>query len=146
MQKVINLFFEEGLPRATAQQKGEAVRYTRSGQAYIQHYKKEKVKALHNEFAYRLKRYAPPVPSEDPIRLIVFLGFDVKEKQLWGKYKTTRPDGDNYIKELKDVMTEIGFWKDDAQVVDERVVRTYAEKGSITIQVETLNQPGRIKA
>ena len=146
MQKVINLFFEEGLPRATAQQKGEAVRYTRSGQAYIQHYKKEKVKALHNEFAYRLKRYAPPVPSEDPIRIIVFLGFDVKEKQLWGKYKTTRPDGDNYIKELKDVMTEIGFWKDDAQVVDERVVRTYAEKGSITIQVETLNQPGRIKA
>lgn len=146
MQKVINLFFEEGLPRATAQQKGEAVRYTRSGQAYIQHYKKEKVKALHNEFAYRLKRYAPPVPSEDPIRLIVFLGFDVKEKQLWGKYKTTRPDGDNYIKELKDVMTEIGFWKDDAQVVDERIVRTYAEKGSITIQVETLNQPGRIKA
>lgn len=146
MQKVINLFFEEGLPRATAQQKGEAVRYTRSGQAYIQHYKKEKVKALHNEFAYRLKRYAPPVPSEDPIRLIVFLGFDVKEKQLWGKYKTTRPDGDNYIKELKDVMTEIGFWKDDAQVVDERVVRTYAEKGSITIQVETLKQPGRVKA
>ena len=146
MQKVINLIFEEGLPRATAQQKGEAVRYTRSGQAYIQHYKKEKVKALHNEFAYRLKRYAPPVPSEDPIRLIVFLGFDVKEKMLWGKYKTTRPDGDNYIKEIKDVMTEIGFWKDDAQVVDERIVRTYAEKGSITIQVETLKQPGRIKA
>ena len=146
MQKVINLIFEEGLPRATAQQKGEAVRYTRNGQAYIQHYKKAKVKAPHNEFVYRLKRYAPPVPSEDPIRLIVFIGFDVKEKQLWGKYKTTRPDGDNYIKELKDVMTEIGFWRDDAQVVDERIVRTYAEKGSITIQVETLKQPGRIKA
>jgi Holliday junction resolvase RusA-like endonuclease len=43
-------------------------------------------------------------------------------------------------------MTEIGFWIDDAQVVDERIVRTYAEKGSITIQVETLKQPGRFKA
>lgn len=145
MQKVINLIFEEGLPRATAQQRGEAIRY-KNGKAYIQHYRKANVQALRNELAFRLNRYAPPVPSEDPIRLIVFIGFDVKEKQLWGKYKTTRPDGDNYIKELKDVMTEIGFWRDDAQVVDERIVRTYAEKGSITIQVETLKQPGRLKA
>jgi len=145
MQKVINLLFEEGLPRTTSQQKGEAIRYKKNGAPYIQHYRKAKVQALRTELSYRLNRYAPPIPSEDPIRLMVFIGFDVKEKQLWGKYKTTRPDGDNYVKELKDVMTDLGFWKDDAQVVDERIVRTYAEKGSITIQLETLRQPGRVK-
>ena len=41
-------------------------------------------------------------------------------------------------------MTEIGFWIDDAQVVDERIVRSYSEKGFITIQFQTLQQPRRI--
>lgn len=144
MQKIINLTFEDGLPRTTAQQKGEAIFY-KNGKPYIHHYKKAKVQAFHTELAFRLKRYAPLQPAEGPVRLIVFIGFDVKEKQFWGKYKTSRPDGDNYVKELKDVMTELGFWKDDAQVVDERVVRTYSEQGSITIQVDDLKQPRRIK-
>lgn len=135
------LMFENGLPRATAQQRGEKIRRKANGQAYIQHYRKPKVQALRTMLGYQLKRYAPAKPSEAPIRLIVFVGFDVKDKKLWGKYKTTRPDGDNYIKELKDVMTALGFWKDDAQVVDERIVRTYSEKGSITIQLEELKEP-----
>ena len=42
-------------------------------------------------------------------------------------------------------MTDVGFWIDDAQVVDERVVRTYAERGSIFVQIDTLRQPRRYK-
>lgn len=143
MQKVINLIFEEGLPRATSQQKGETIRRRADGSQYIHHYRKAKVQALRTELAYRLNRYAPAVPTAEPVRLIVFIGFDVKDKKLWGHYKTTRPDGDNYVKEIKDVMTEIGFWIDDAQVVDERIVRSYSEKGFITIQFQTLQQPRR---
>lgn len=144
MQKVINLIFEEGLPRATSQQKGETIRRRADGSQYIHHYRKAKVQALRTELAYRLNRYAPAKPSEAPIRLTVFVGFDVKNTKLWGQYKTTRPDGDNYIKEIKDVMTRLGFWLDDAQVVDERIVRHYSEKGTITIQIDDLKQPIKV--
>lgn len=144
MTKKIILTFENGLPRTTAQQRGEKIRRKANGQAYIQHYRKPKVQALRTMLGYQLKRYAPAKPSEAPIRLTVFVGFDVKNEKLWGQYKTTRPDGDNYIKEIKDVMTRLGFWLDDAQVVDERIVRHYSEKGTITIQIDDLKQPIKV--
>ena len=78
-------------------------------------------------------------PSEKPIRLTVILYFDIKQpKKLWGTYKTTKPDCDNYVKEIKDVMTKLRFWKDDSQVSDLRVVKYYAEKGTIFIRLEEL--------
>ena len=42
-------------------------------------------------------------------------------------------------------MTDCGFWKDDAQVADLRVVKTYGEKGSITITVEDLEEPKAVR-
>ena len=36
-------------------------------------------------------------------------------------------------------MTELGFWKDDAQVVDLHVIKRYSEKATIYIQLEELD-------
>ena len=136
------LHFPEGLPRATAQQKGEAIRYKKiKGKIlpYIDHYRKPKVQALRNELTLKMKRYRPEQTSEKPIRLTVILYFDIKApKKLWGTYKTTKPDCDNSVKEIKDVMTLLKFWKDDNQVVDLRVVKYFAEKGTIFIRMEEL--------
>ena len=86
-----------------------------------------------------MKRYRPQQTSDKPIRLTVILYFDIKApKKLWGTYKTTKPDCDNYVKEIKDVMTLLKFWKDDNQVVDLRVVKYFAEKGTIFIRMEEL--------
>lgn len=52
MKTEFYLHFPEGLPRATAQQKGEAVRYKKvEGRIlpYIDHYRKPHVQALRNE-------------------------------------------------------------------------------------------------
>ncbi len=138
------LHFEGKLPAGTAQQKGEAIRY-KNGRPYIQHYKKANVEALRTILELKLGKYAPAVPTDAPVRLFVWVCFDVKDRNLWGKYKTTRPDADNYVKELKDAMTTVGFWNDDAQVVDLRVVKTYAEKASITVQIETLGTISKIR-
>lgn len=144
MNKTFILHFEEGLPRTTAQQKGEAIRY-KNGRPYIQHFRKDKVQSLRTALIYRMKQHAPAIPSAEPIKLTVLVCFDVKDRKLWGKYKTTRPDGDNYLKEIKDSMKGL-FYLDDAQVCDERIIRTYAECGSIRVQIEDMKQPGRIKA
>lgn len=142
MKSEFYLHFPEGLPRATSQEKGEAIRYKKvNGKIlpYIDHYRKPKVQALRNELTLKMKRYRPEQTSEKPIRLTVILYFDIKApKKLWGTYKTTKPDCDNYVKEIKDVMTLLKFWKDDNQVVDLRVVKYFAEKGTIFIRMEEL--------
>ena len=142
MKTEFYLHFPEGLPRATSQEKGESIRYKKvDGRIlpYIDHYRKPKVQALRNELTLKMKRYRPKKTSEKPIRLTVILYFDIKApKKLWGTYKTTKPDCDNYVKEIKDVMTLLKFWKDDNQVVDLRVIKYFAEKGTIFIRMEEL--------
>lgn len=137
------LHFENGMPKATAQQKGERIAYRRLGGRmvpYIEHYRKANVQTVRTQLTLAMKKYKPEKPSERPIRLTICLYFDKKQpKKLWGKYKTTRPDCDNYVKEVTDVMTELGFWIDDAQVSDLHVVKRYAEKATIYIKVEDLD-------
>lgn len=146
MKNEFYLRFDQGLPRATAQMKGETIKYKKiNGKIvpYIDHYRKPSVQMLRNLLTYKMKRYKPDKPSEKPIRLTVILYFDVKSpKKLWGTYKTTKPDCDNYVKEIKDVMTDLGFWKDDNQVVDLHIIKYFAEKGTIFIRLEELeNEP-----
>lgn len=142
MKSEFYLHFENGIPKATAQQKGERIKYRIIGGKrvpYIDHYRKPEVQAQRNQLIYMMKKYKPKQPSDKPIRLLVCLYFDIKQpKKLWGTYKTTRPDCDNYVKEIKDAMTVSRFWKDDNQVVELRVVKRYAEKASIYIRVEEL--------
>ena len=142
MKNEFYLRFDQGLPRATAQMKGETIKYKKiNGKIvpYIDHYRKPSVQMLRNLLTYKMKRYKPDKPSEKPIRLTVILYFDVKSpKKLWGTYKTTKPDCDNYVKEIKDVMTDLGFWKDDNQVVDLHIIKYYAEKGTIFIRLEEI--------
>lgn len=118
----------ETMPKGTAQQKGV---YVRNGRPYF--YTKDKVENAKALFMAELFPHRPKKPVEGPVKLTVFLHFDVKNKSLWGKPKTTKPDTDNYLKLLKDCMTEAGFWTDDALVVDEHVKKYYAEKATIAV-------------
>jgi Holliday junction resolvase RusA-like endonuclease len=64
------------------------------------------------------------------------------DKFIGIKLKDTMPDTDNLQKGLKDCMTKVGFWKDDAQVAVEHVSKwwTSGETG-ILITVEELEEP-----
>jgi Holliday junction resolvase RusA-like endonuclease len=43
-------------------------------------------------------------------------------------YHTKKPDRDNLDKAFLDIMTQIGFWRDDCQVVDGRIEKYYASE------------------
>ena len=138
----------ETMPKGTSQQKG--VRVVK-GRAHF--YNKDNVAEAEAAFRAQLLPHRPKKPSTKPIKLLVWFAFDTKNKKLWGRdfnedeggiweprrgytYKPTRPDTDNYIKLFKDVMTSVGFWVDDAQVVDERIIKTYAETATIAVAWE----------
>ena len=61
-----------------------------------------------------------------------------KEKHKDGEYRTTKPDTDNLQKLLKDCMTTVGFWKDDALVASEIVEKFWARIPGIYIKIEEL--------
>ena len=120
------------MPSGTAQQKG--VRIVHGKPMF---YEKSEVKTARQMFTLELKPHAPEKPSDKPIKLTVWFAFDTKNKKLWGQYKPTRPDTDNSLKLLKDCMSGL-FFKDDSQVVEETVIKTYAEKATIMIKWEEI--------
>lgn len=61
-----------------------------------------------------LEQYAPEKPFEGPVKLCLSLHYHGKCKEPC--YKVTRPDLDNTAKVVTDVMTSVGFWKDDNQI------------------------------
>lgn len=87
----------------------------------------------------KLLPHKPNKPAEGAIRLCIFLYFDKKSpKKLWGHYKTTRPDADNFCKALIDQMTKVGFWLDDSQIADLHIIKRYAETASIFVEWEEM--------
>ena len=124
-------------PTATAQQKGERV-----VGGYIHHYKKKNVAQAEAILRDALLSYVPAEPITDkPIRLYVLWMFPYpksakKHKPGWDRWKITRPDTDNLNKLLKDVMTDMGFWKDDALICVEHIEKMYSDEPGIEIWVD----------
>ena len=74
-----------------------------------------------------------------PIRLTTKWCFGMTKGKANGQYKITKPDTDNLQKLLKDCMTELKFWKDDALVASEIVEKFWAEQTGIYIRIEVLD-------
>ena len=123
-------------PTATAQQKGERV-----VGGYIHHYKKKNVARAEAILRDALLPYVPAEPIVDkPIMLIVSWLFPYpksakKHRPGWRRWKITRPDTDNLNKMLKDVMTDMGFWKDDALICMEYIQKLYSDEPGIIVSV-----------
>ena len=102
------------------------------------HYEPEKLKAARSKLMAYLGQHAPLVPMQGAVRLGVKWCFPITGKHGDGEYKTTRPDTDNLQKLLKDCMTDLGFWKDDAQVASEIVEKFWAKIPGIYINIHDL--------
>lgn len=122
-------------PRATAQMQKVAMV---NGKPRF--YKPKKVKYAKDTLMKHLRPFKPPCPLEGPVELIVTWLFP-KGKHKHYEWKVTRPDTDNLEKMLKDSMTELGFWKDDAQVVSEYVEKVWSkEPCGIAIEINELTK------
>ena len=123
-------------PTATAQQKGERV-----VGGYIHHYKKKNVAQAEAILRDALLPYVPAEPIENRaimfgvVWLFPYPKSAKKHKPGTERWKITRPDTDNLNKLLKDVMTDMGFWKDDALISLEMIKKLYDDEPGIEIIV-----------
>ena len=55
-----------------------------------------------------------------------------------GTPRTTKPDTDNLDKMLKDCMTSLGFWWDDAQVAEEHIGKYWSRVPGVFVRIEVI--------
>ena len=103
-------------------------------------YEPAELKAVRAKFAGSLAPYAPDKPIQGPIRLVTKWLFPIKGKHRNGEYKTSKPDTDNLVKMLKDVMTDLHYWKDDAQVASEIIEKFWSEKPGLYVCVKAIEE------
>lgn len=82
-----------------------------------------------------LWKHVPEEKYTQGVQLVVKWLFP-NGKHVPGTYKTTKPDTDNLQKLLKDCMTSVGYWVDDALVVSEIVEKFWAEVPGIFISIQ----------
>ena len=85
-----------------------------------------------------LGKHRPTNPLEGAVTMVTVWNFPAGGKHKDKEYRITRPDTDNLQKLLKDCMTAEGFWQDDAQVCDERIIKRWANQPGIWIWVDTI--------
>ncbi|MBP2621138.1 RusA family crossover junction endodeoxyribonuclease [Streptococcus panodentis] len=121
------------IPTTTHQQKKVAVV---NGKPRF--YEPESLKAAREKFLALLAQHVPPEKYTGAVRLTVKWCFPRINKSYDGQYKTTKPDTDNLQKLLKDCMTQLGYWQDDAQVASEIAEKFWAYTVGIYIKIEEL--------
>lgn len=103
-----------------------------------QFYEPDSLKDARSKYMSLLSSHKPDQKISGPIRLTVKWLFPMTQKSINGQYKTSKPDTDNLNKLLKDCMTELGFWNDDAQVASEIIEKFWADNVGIYVKVEQL--------
>jgi Holliday junction resolvase RusA-like endonuclease len=102
-------------------------------------YEPAELKAARMKLQGHLAKYIPVLEMDGPLRLVTKWCFPIEGQHFNGEYKTSKPDTDNLQKMLKDVMTDLGFWADDAQVASEITEKFWADIPGIYIKVEEIS-------
>ena len=100
-------------------------------------YDPPEIKAANEKLIGHLYKNRIMEPYRSGIRLFTKWCFP-RGRHRDGEYRITKPDTDNLQKLLKDCMTLVGFWEDDALVASEVTEKFWAEKPGIYIRIEEL--------
>lgn len=132
----MHFFIRMDPPTVTHQEKKIAVR---NGKPVV--YEGEDLKKARRDLLELVYVHRPAEPMQGPVKLMVKWCFEPGRRKA-PSWKVTKPDTDNLDKLLKDVMTDAGFWNDDAQVVQEMIEKAWARPAGIYIDVREADHIG----
>ncbi len=145
MSEQLSIFIEMIPPKTTSQQKGVRVM---GGKAHF--FEKKKVTEGLALVTEELRKHVPPERLTGPIQITIQFVYPWRGSDLQGKRKadlakligwdwhTERPDMSNVVKGVIDRMTQLGYWKDDGQICDERYIKKRGERPSVSIFIRQL--------
>ena len=122
-------FFIPMQPPTTTHNAKQLHAYMKGGQPHAVLHDSPELKAARAKLHAYLAPHAPkaPIPAGQPVRLLVKWCFPTEGKRRSGEWRTSKPDTDNLEKALKDEMTRLHFWADDAQVCSEIVEKFWSD-------------------
>lgn len=98
-----------------------------------------------NQIYIHGKDSVPPKPLTMPLRVDLIFYFPRPKSHFRGKahqlrdtaptHHTSKPDRDNSDKAVLDQMTQMGFWRDDAQVCDGRIQKLYGCTPGLQVRI-----------
>ena len=125
-------------PTVTHQEKQIRIITPSHGRPFPQYYEPPSLKEVRQKLTNYLCQHKLPVPWTGPIRLYTKWCFQATKQHKKNTWRITKPDTDNLQKLLKDCMTDVGFWDDDAQVCSEIVEKFWSDIPGIWIRMEKL--------
>lgn len=131
-------------PTATQQEKGIRIVEV-NGKRVPRTYPKPSWERARDYIKSRLAAFAPddPIEKGSPVLLSVTWCF-ANEGEVDGTPHIVKPDTDNLDKGLKDIMTALGWWDDDAQVFSEHIVKVWSRVPGIRIDIDVLEDSDMI--
>ena len=106
---------------------------------------KKEHQTAENDLLLLCSAHVPFYPLVGPVILTVKFVFPFKKNETKRRIgmgilpNGARPDCDNLVKIVGDVLTKLQFYKDDGQVFDLRVSKFWGEKVGITVTIEEAN-------
>ena len=114
------------IPTHTSQQKGINFQKRKV-------YTKQELLEVKQKYMAALSGHRPEQPMIGPVGLMVCWNFPLTPGLKDGQWKTSKPDTENMLKLLKDCMTELDYWYDDAQVCYEVSMKKYGQISGIYV-------------
>ena len=135
-------FFVPMQPPTTTHNAKQLHAYMKGGKPCAVLHDSPELKAARAKLHAYLAPHAPkaPIPAGQPAHSVGFdQGVDQHpRKRRSGEWRTSKPDTDNLEKALKDEMTRLHFWDDDAQVCSEIVEKFWSDPCGVFVRVEEL--------
>jgi len=113
--------------------------------------KKEHAQA-ENDLLLLCRPFAPAEPLAGPLTLRVDFVFpwrksEPKRRLALGRVPMdARPDCDNLVKLVADVLTRLGFYGDDGQVAALQVTKAWGDRPGIAVAIEPMAVPQRCES
>ena len=126
-------FFMPMIPPTCTHQEKKVRVVNKGGKPVPVYYDPPEVKAAREKLEAYLGKHKPEAKMQGGVRLMVKWLFPCSGKHHDGEWRTSKPDTDNLQKLLKDCMTVVGFWQDDAQVCSEIAEKFWADVPGIYI-------------
>ncbi len=130
----------ENPPTATKQEHQVSVVYDKAKGKHVPRFRPSQAWSdAESLLRAHLEPHRPREPLEGAIILDTTWCFP-KKGHADGEPYTDKPDTDNLEKGLKDVMTELGWWKDDKTVFSSRTTKIHSRVPGIRIDIEEVKR------
>lgn len=103
-----------------------------------QWYEPEAVADARAKLKAHLASHRPEAPLDGPLELYTAWHFPLCGEHHDGEFRISKPDTDNLQKLLKDVLTNLGYWVDDARVAREITEKYWAKVPGIYVRISEL--------